>query len=156
MILHLDTFIHGIADPFISSRYVGFVAIAAVTVYELAIKEIFLEFSSQKHKVFANFTEMYFYRINGRIKTKTIQEDYLVRFGDKYVKRFKNKINKAEKEILRRLGISILSSYNNVIEWRNQFAHQGVVPSFVTYNEVNRSYQAGKEIIKCLADTMRR
>ncbi len=36
MISHLDSVIGGITDSFVTSRYVGFVAVAAVTVYELA------------------------------------------------------------------------------------------------------------------------
>ena len=43
MISHLDSVVGGITDSFVTSRYVGFVAVAAVTVYELAIKEIFYE-----------------------------------------------------------------------------------------------------------------
>ncbi len=43
MIDHLNTVIDSISDPFIKSRYTGFVAVASVTVYELAIKEIFFE-----------------------------------------------------------------------------------------------------------------
>ena len=41
MIDHLDTVMLTAKDPFISSRYIGLVSIAAVTVYELCIKDIF-------------------------------------------------------------------------------------------------------------------
>jgi hypothetical protein len=60
LITHLDGVMSGISDPFISSRYVGFVSVVAVTVYELAIKEIFLDFSRRKHKVFGTFADAYF------------------------------------------------------------------------------------------------
>lgn len=156
MILHLNTVVHGIADPFISSRYIGFVAISAVTVYELAIKEIFCSFASQKHKVLGNFALSYFDRINGRIKLDVIRTDYISRFGSKYVDRFKVKIEEAEKRRLRLAGVSIKSSYNNVIEWRNQFAHEGQIPPTVTYKEVVEAYAIGKEVIECLSNTMRR
>ena len=56
VISHLNTVIGGISDPFIASRYVGFVAVASVTVYELAIKEIFIDFGERKHKVLGEFT----------------------------------------------------------------------------------------------------
>lgn len=36
--------------------YAGFLAISAVTSYELAIKEIFQSFSDNKHKVLGSFT----------------------------------------------------------------------------------------------------
>ena len=153
VINHLDSLISN-ADSFIASKYVGFVSISAVTVYELAIKEIFIEFGKKKHKVLGNFTSSFFIRINGRIKTRTIQNEYIKRFGDKYVKRFKTKKEKAEKKSLREDRISILSSYSNIIEWRNQFAHEGKVPIYVTYAEVKQSYSAGKKLIDCLAETM--
>lgn len=156
VITHLDTVIGGISDPFLSSRYVGFVAIASVTVYELAIKEIFIDFGQRKHKLLGEFTRRNFDRINGRIKTSVIKDEYIICFGDKYVQKFKKKLDEAEKISLRKLGVSILTSYGNVITWRNQFAHEGQVPSTVTYDEIKTSYQAGKEVIKCLAETMKR
>ena len=155
MINHLNTVIYNITDPFITSRYVGFVSVAAVTVYELAIKEIFYEFSTKKQKIFGSFVQSYFRRINGRIKTKMIRENYIPRFGDKYVRRFKRKIDEAERRIFNSQRKSIKSCYNNVIVWRNQFTHQGEIPSTPTYQEVIESYEVGKEIIRCLAETMR-
>lgn len=91
LILHLDSFVETINDPFISSRYVGFVAVSAVTVYELAIKDIFTDFASAKHKVLGNFTLLYFERLNGRIKLQELKNDYVKRFGQKYVVRFQKK-----------------------------------------------------------------
>jgi hypothetical protein len=38
-ITHLDAVIGGITDPFINSRYTGFLSVSAVTVYELALKD---------------------------------------------------------------------------------------------------------------------
>ena len=54
LVAHLDSVIGGVSDPFISSRYVGFVAVVGTTVFELAIKEIFLEFSIKKIIVYSN------------------------------------------------------------------------------------------------------
>lgn len=155
IITHLDTVVGGIADPFVQSRYIGFVAISSATVYELAIKDIFCDFSQKKHKILGTFVSSYFDRINGRIKTKILKKDYIPRFGDKYLKRFQKKLDEKEKEYLRTQGISILSAYNNVIEWRNQFAHEGKVPNTVTYTEITRAYRNGKVVIDCLAETMR-
>lgn len=156
LIVHLDSIIGGVSDPFISSRYVGFVAIAGTTVYELAIKEIFLEFSARKHKVFGNFASRFFERLNGRIKTREIRENYLPMFGDRYIKRYKKLENQVENQFLRNNGVSVLSSYNNIIEWRNQFAHQGQIPTTPSYHEVTSAYQVGKEIIHCLDRALKR
>ena len=48
MINHLNSIVGGTTDPFMSSRYVGFVSVSAVTVYELALKEIFLLLELEK------------------------------------------------------------------------------------------------------------
>lgn len=156
MIDHLNAVISGISDPFISSRYIGFVSVSAVTVYELAVKEIFCTFASKKHKVLGDFAFSYFDRINGRVKLTIIRDEYISKFGTKYVDKFRIKIEKAEQQFLRTSRVSIKNSYNNVIVWRNQFAHEGQIPSTVTYSEIVKSYTAGKEVIHCLAATMQR
>ena len=100
LISHLTPAVAGIRDPFLGSRYTGFVAVAAVTVYELAVKEVLCTFGDSKHLVLGNFTRSYFERINGRIKYKVLREEYVASFGDKYVQRFKKNVQKREKEVL--------------------------------------------------------
>lgn len=156
LIAHLDGVVGSIKDPFIQSRYVGFLAMSATTVYELAVREIFIEFSDKKHRVFGAYAASHFQHLNGRIRTKDLRELHIPRFGEKYTKRYEREVEKAEKTGLRSSGISIISAYNNLIVWRNQFTHQGKIPTTPTYDEVKRSYGAGKEIIHCLARVMQR
>lgn len=156
MISHLNSVIGGITDPFITSRYIGLVAVLAVTVYELAIKEIFYEFAQKKNKVFGNFVYNSFRRMNGRIRLKVIKEQYLPRFGDKYLLRFEKKIKKTEERSIRERKGSVKTSYGNIITWRNKFAHEGEIPSTPTYEEATKAYFTGKTVIDCLAETMRR
>ena len=40
VVTHLNSVVPTIPDPLLRAKYVGFVSVAAVTVYELAIKEI--------------------------------------------------------------------------------------------------------------------
>jgi hypothetical protein len=60
LISHLTPAVGGIKDPFLASRYAGFVAVTAVTVYELAVKEILCSFDDSKHIVLGNFYEKLF------------------------------------------------------------------------------------------------
>jgi hypothetical protein len=156
LVLHLDTVVGAIADPFLTSRYTGFVAVAAVTVYELAVKEILCEFGDKKHKVLGNFTRAYFDRINGRIKYDILHQDYVARFGDKYVQRFKSSVARVETQTLALHRKSVLNSYNNIITWRHQFAHEGQLPTNPTYTEAVDAYKTGKAVIDCLAASMKR
>lgn len=154
VVSHLNSIVPGITDPLLQVKYVGFVAVASVTVYELAIKEIFIEFANRKHKVLGTFIESYFERINGRIKVKVIQDDYIKKFGDKYNEKFKKKLEKASKSYLTTHRRDICSSYSNLITWRNDFAHEGKINSTTTYQEVVQAYEDGKEVIHCLASSM--
>ena len=156
IIAHLDAVLAATHDPFVESRYVGFLAVSAVTVYELAIKTIFLEFAQAKHQVLACFTAAFFERINGRIKVPNLRDDYISKYGDKYVKRFDKRLAALEATYLQSQGTSVKAAYTNVITWRNSFAHEGRVPVTATFAEVKRAYDVGKEVIHCLAQTMRR
>lgn len=153
---HLNTVVPTLTDPLLQAKYVGFVAVAAVTVYELAIKNVFIEFGTKKHKVLGAFTEAYFKRINGRIRIQTIKDDYIKRFGERYQKRFEKNLERISEDYLLINRRDIKSSYGNLITWRNDFAHEGKLKITATYPEVVQAYEDGKEVIRCLAETMTR
>lgn len=156
LIQHLDPIISALNDPFIETRYTGFLAASSVTVLELSMKTIFLDFASAKHKVLGNFCAQYFERINGRIGLKMIREDYLAKFGRKYQTRFERALEALERQQLLASGSSVKASYGNLLTWRHDFSHVGSVPTQATYAEVRRAYGCGKEIMHCLATCMRR
>lgn len=155
-IAHLDPVMGGIADPFIQSRYLGFIVISAVTVYELSIKEIFYDFSDKKHVVLGEFARAKFDQLNGRIKYGSLKAEHVSMFGSKYVSKFEKIVEKAEKQNLQSGNGSIKSSYGNIISWRHNFVHKGIAPNTTTYEEIKRSYLSGKEIIHCLHKAMTR
>lgn len=156
LIDQLDSMLVVQPDPLVQARYAGFLAVSAVTVYELAIKRIFRDFAHAKHKVLGCFTEAYFDRINGKIRIDSIRDEYVKKYGAKYVTRFVRKLDEAETRILRVERASLRSSYSNIITWRNNFAHEGRIPSTATYDEVKRSYTRGKLVIECLFTSMQR
>lgn len=154
VVAHLNIIIPTIADPLLTPKYVGFVSVAAVTVYELAVKDIFIEFAKKKHKLLGNFTEAYFEKINGRIRLQVIVDDYIGKFGNKYQVCFRKNIEQRSKEYFRINHRDIRNSYANLITWRNDFAHEGRINSTTTYDEVIKAYEDGKEVIHCLAASM--
>lgn len=156
IIAHLNNVVPQLTDPILRVKYIGFVAVAAVTVYEMAIKSIFIDFAKKKHKVLGSFTEAFFERINGRVKVEHIREDYIIRFGERYLKRFNDKLEQCSNDYLRTHRRDIRSSYSNLITWRNDFAHEGIIKTTATYPDVIEAYEDGKEIIRCLAETMTR
>jgi RiboL-PSP-HEPN len=154
-IKYTDNYVITITDPSIKSRFTGFLSISAVTVFELAIKTIFIDFSAKKHKVFGAFVQKRFEKLNGRISLNDIRQ-HLSFFGEKYIKRFDRKLEKLEAEIIKTQKNSVKSSYGNILRWRNDFTHKGISPQNATYEEAKNSYERGKLVIKCLAESMNR
>jgi len=148
-----NDFINTIEDDFVKTRFTGFLAVNAVTVFELCIKDILIEFSEKKHNVFGVYTSNQLKRINGRIKISDINE-LVKKFGDKYSKRFERNINITENNENQFSGKSVTSSYGNLIVWRHKFAHEGEIPNNATYTEAKNSYYLGKKVIHVLSDSM--
>jgi len=154
IITHLNGIVPGLADPLLRAKYVGFVAVAAVTVYELALKEIFIQFGQKKHKVLGAYVQSQFDRINGRIRIEIIKGTYAGSFGGNYKDRFKKHLDKTTEKHLRSVGRDISSSYENLITWRNDFAHGGKINTTATYQEATQAYEDGKDVLECLAKAM--
>lgn len=155
IIEHLNEVVPNIKDDFISSRYAGFVSVVGVTAYEKAVKEIFYNFAQKKHRLLGNLTKAMFSKINGRIKYEYLKE-YAAQFGDKYLKKFKQRIQVKEKQILIGEKTSMLQNYANIIFWRHKFVHEGVMPEEPTYHESVKAFRLGKEIVDCLNEAMQR
>ena len=155
-LLHLDPLMANIQDAFIQSRYLGFVTISAVTVYELAIKDIFYEFAVRKHAVLGSFARSRFDRMNGQIKLDSLRDMHVKMFGQKYVDKFKSKLSTKEMAMLRAGQGSPVAAYGNIISWRHTFVHQGSAPNTTNYKEVKQTYLLGKEVIHCLNEAMKR
>ena len=154
LVMHLQPFVTLIPDEGLKSKYAGFLAVNAVTVYELAIKDIFKEFSNKKNPVFGFFIEKYFYQINGRIVLKDLKNQHIKSFGDKYLEKFEKKLSIREKIILTTLGKDVRSSYSNLIICRHKYVHAGA-PT-LTFTEVIDNYNVGKEVIHSLYEAMQR
>ncbi|RYC23673.1 HEPN domain-containing protein [Ciceribacter ferrooxidans] len=138
------------------NKYVGFVAVTAVTFFEEAVKEIIKEFANKKHPILGNYVAVQYHKLNGRITIKDIKTEHIPKFGDKYKKRFESILSKVEEAKLRAGLGSVMSSYGNIVTWRHSFVHGGSVPSNATYEESVKCYQLGKDVLHCLNDSLRR
>ncbi len=151
---HVDPVMATITAPFVEARYTGFIAISAVTAYELAIKDIFYAFADRKHLVLGEVTRARFVRLNGKIKLDDLKKDHVKMFGVKYLNKFIKNLEETENEYVILNSKSPRSAYNNVIVWRNQFVHEGTLPNTTNYAGIKDQYTAGKEVIHCLFRSM--
>jgi len=153
LINHLQPIISIITNEELKSKYAGFLSASAVTVYELAIKDIFINFAEKKNKAFGIFITEYFHRISGHIKIIDI-EKYAKSFGEKYINRFNKKLKIKNKYIFSIYHNDIKAIYGNLINCRNEFIHEN--NTTMTFDEVVEGYKLGKEIIHILSETMQR
>nr|WP_321513592.1 HEPN domain-containing protein [uncultured Pseudodesulfovibrio sp.] len=150
----MNSFVNNLTDDILKARYAGFASVAGCGVYELSIKSLLLRFAKTRDRIFFNYVEKKFDRINARIKLQDLKRDYLQRFGTKYVTNFTDLIHFEEEQQIKNNRISITSSYSNIIQWRHNFAHEGKTPQYASFNEVIDSYNAGKTILDCFYITI--
>lgn len=153
---HLDAYVNGISDDYIKSRYTGFVAVTAVTAYEVNIRAKIFEFCRKKHLVFGHFAESHFEKTNAKVKIDHLKDGYLKKFGLKYLNRFKAKTDALEEEHLRVHRKSLKGSYNNLVQWRHGFVHDGELPAYATYDDARAAYEAGKLIVSAFFCSLER
>lgn len=154
LITHLNPFVNAITDAEIKANYAGFLSVSAVTVYELALKDIFIDFAQKKNMVFGSFVEKYFSSINGRIKIADLKGQHIQQFGEKYLIKFEKKLQIREKIVFNTLRKNVRSDYSNLVICRHKYVHGGY-PT-LTFQEVLDSYNVGKEVIHSLYETMQR
>jgi hypothetical protein len=153
---HLDATVGAVTDPFIASRYSGFLALSSATVLELCVKELLIEHASTISPVFGVFVSKSYERLNGRVRVKALKEEHLPRYGAHYVAHFSKLLSRTDRFNLRSSGRSTSQSYDNVITWRHGFAHEGIVPPNATYGDVRNAYIDSKVVVQCLAKTLSR
>lgn len=146
----------GIADDYIKSRYTGFVAVTAVTAYEVNIRNKIFDFCRKKHNVFGHFSESHFEKTNAKVKTDHLKDEYLKKFGARYLARFKRKTDELEVEHLRDFRKSLKGSYNNLVQWRHDFVHDGTLPIYATYDDARAAYESGKLIVVAFFEALER
>jgi hypothetical protein len=154
IIAHLGSLRGPNLDPLLESKYVGFVAVACVTVFEMAIKEILVSFADKKHQVLGSFVRNRCERMNGRIQIDSLKQDYISPLGTKYKERFDRKVAECAKAVLQTRHRDIRVSYRNLILWRHAFAHSGATGGNATWGEVVHAYEDGKEIVHCLYQSL--
>lgn len=152
--MHLSSNLTSIKGTPYEPAYAGFLSVSAVTVYELAIKDIFIEFAEKKNKHFGIYVKSHFDRINGKIKLKELYDNHIIKFGDKYVDKFKDFNSLKETSLMNSHKKSLKSAYNDLITCRHEFVHNG--SPTLSIDEVIFNYDFCKDLIHCLAQAMKR
>lgn len=140
-------------DAFIESRYVGFFAVASISVIELAYREIIVGFATNAHPTFGTFFSDHYKHMNARVRFEHINKD-LKRLGGSYHARFSKLLERINTYEIRHNSFSVKDSYSSLVTCRHDFAHEGVIPENIGYADVKNGYKAGKIVLACLAKAL--
>ena len=149
---HFDDVTQNI-NAFIGSRYVGFFAVASVSVIELAYRQIIVDFANNAHPTFGAFFSEHYKKTNARVRFEDIKKD-LKRLGGTYHSRFSKLLERVQQYEIRHNSFSVKDSYSSLIQCRHDFAHEGDVPQNIAYTDVKNGYRAAKIVLACLAKTL--
>lgn len=136
----------------IQPKLVVFLAVNAVTAYELAIKEIIEDYATSKHEDFGEFVRNAYARINGKIKIKDLK-DQLKKFGEKYEYNFTEALNEKKTEVFNEEHVDLFSCYDNLLVCRHFYIHRNNVT--LSFDECIKDYNIGKHVLETLAFVMR-
>jgi len=140
-------------DAFTESRYVGFFAVASISVIELAYKDIIVDFAARTHPTFGSFFSSHYERLNARVKLEHVNTD-LKRLGGNFQAKFTKLLDRVHTHEIRHNSFSVKDSYASLITCRHKFSHEGSIPENIGYNDVKNGYRAGKIVLSCLAKTL--
>lgn len=152
VINHIRTLSLPQGDYILQESYAGFICVISVATYEMAIKDILVDFCTKNNPLFGNFFASRFSRINGNIEINKIKSSFLEHFGSSYVTDFDDILNFEKNKLLQVIHRDIKISYKNIITWRHHFAHSATfkTPMTATLADVCDDYEAGKNVIHCL------
>lgn len=135
----------------LKSKITGFLTVSAVTCYELAVKDILIDFATSRHVEFGNFMMNHLKRINGNIKIKDLK-DLINNFGDHYKSDYEDQLKSCEQLLPPPQRFSMRDNYNSLILCRHSFVHANNVT--LSFQECRDYYAIGKNIIKALSQTL--
>lgn len=142
----------GIYTDDFKSKITGFLAVSAVTCYELAIKEILIDFAASRHSEFGNFMTNHLKRINGNIQIDNLKE-LIKNFESHYSSDYENQLKSCEASLPTNQKYAMRTNYKTLILCRHSFIHANNVT--LSFQECKDYYFLGKNVIKALSDTLK-
>lgn len=122
----------------------GLLVVTIAASYEACVKETLINYASRHHVAFGNFAQNNYSKINSRIKINDLKS-YARLFGANIERDFKAKVAEKRARISGRLGINIENRFEQILDWRHDFAHAW--KNNTTVEEALRTHRFGKRVL---------
>jgi hypothetical protein len=103
----------------------GLLVVSMAASYESCVKETLVAYASSHHLAFGNFATNNYAKLNSRISIGDLHR-YARTFDDGVRERFKRLLDQRKRKIDTRIGKNIEASYEQILNWRHDFAHAGI------------------------------
>lgn len=131
----------------------GLLVVAIAATYETCVKEVLYEYANRHHNAFGGYARRSYEKINSRVLVKDLTK-YCEIFDPAIKARFKSRLKAKKGAVLDRTGKNIETSYEQILDWRHEFAHAG--NRNTTIEEAAKTHRIGKRIIYLFDDAFHR
>ena len=127
----------------------GLIVVSMAASYENCVKEIMNDYASRRHNDFHHFIDKNYKRMNSRVKISDLHK-YTKLFGPQIHTNFKDALHRRKTLLQQRSNVNICSSYEQVLDWRHDYAHAGLINT--TVEEATKFHMFGKRVIYTFAE----
>lgn len=103
----------------------GLLVVTIAASYESCVKETLVNYASNCHESFGQFTINNFSKLNSRISINDLFR-YTKLFDERINRSFTYYLKRRKEGINRKIGKNIEHSYEQILSWRHAFAHAGI------------------------------
>lgn len=122
----------------------GLLVVTIAASYEACVKETLINYASRHHAAFGNFAQNNYSKINSRVRVHDLKS-YAKIFGFNIEKDFKAALAIKKLRISNRLGINIENRFEQILNWRHDFAHAWKTNT--TIEEALATHRFGKRVL---------
>ena len=129
----------------------GLIVVAMAASYENCVKETLVSYCGSHHPEFGAFAANQYRKLNSRVGLNDLI-NYAKLFGSVKSDSYKLILKSRRAAILDRTGKDISERYEQILQWRHQYAHAG--QQNTTVEEAFAAHTLGKRVIFAFADAL--
>lgn len=127
----------------------GLLVVTISASYESCVKETLVSYAGRHHIAFANFATNNYRKLNSRISIGDLH-GYTGTFDENVSIRFRTLLSDRRRRIDGRIGKNIEKSYQQILNWRHDFAHTGARNT--TIEEAVSTHRLAKRVLYAFDD----
>tara|TARA_B100000965_G_scaffold114772_1_gene94707 strand:+ start:1448 stop:1960 length:513 start_codon:yes stop_codon:yes gene_type:complete len=128
------------------SDLAGLIVVAIAAAYEACVKEVLVNYASERHPDFQAFVNNQFEKLSSRVNVSDLNT-YAKRFNPQIHSNFKERLKQRRDRLEGRVGVNIQTRYEQILSWRHEFAHAGIKNT--TIQEATEFHKYAKRVLYC-------